>query len=144
IIHRVEDAQDDKAKTQTFLERFSKWYTPGVMIAALAAGLITQNVELALTLLVIECPGALAISIPVSIVAGIGRSAKDGVLSEGGEYLEAPPKVDAVLGDKTGTFTHGQPEPTDVEVLDPAYTANEVLQLAARAETASEHPLADA
>ena len=144
IIHRVEDAQDDKAKTQTFLERFSKWYTPGVMIAALAVGLITQNVELALTLLVIACPGALVISIPVSIVAGIGRSAKDGVLIKGGDYLEASAKVDAVVVDKTGTLTNGQPELTDVEVLDPAYTANEVLQLAARAETASEHPLADA
>ncbi|WP_193025459.1 heavy metal translocating P-type ATPase [Corynebacterium casei] len=144
IIHRVEDAQDDKAKTQTFLERFSKWYTPGVMIAALAVGLITQNVELALTLLVIACPGALVISIPVSIVAGIGRSAKDGVLIKGGEYLEASAKVDAVVVDKTGTLTNGQPELTDVKVLDPAYTANEVLQLAARAETASEHPLADA
>ncbi|MGO3697606.1 MAG: heavy metal translocating P-type ATPase [Corynebacterium casei] len=144
IIHRVEDAQDDKAKTQTFLERFSKWYTPGVMIAALAVGLITQNLELALTLLVIACPGALVISIPVSIVAGIGRSAKDGVLIKSGEYLEASAKVDAVVVDKTGTLTNGQPELTDVEVLDPAYTANEVLQLAARAETASEHPLADA
>ncbi|MGP5602457.1 heavy metal translocating P-type ATPase [Corynebacterium casei] len=144
IIHRVEDAQDDKAKTQTFLERFSKWYTPGVMIAALAVGLITQNLELALTLLVIACPGALVISIPVSIVAGIGRSAKDGVLIKGGEYLEASAKVDAVVVDKTGTLTNGQPELTDVKVLDPAYTANEVLQLAARAETASEHPLADA
>lgn len=144
IIHRVEDAQDDKAKTQTFLERFSKWYTPGVMIAALAVGLITQNVELALTLLVIACPGALVISISVSIVAGIGRSAKDGVLIKGGEYLEASAKVDAVVVDKTGTLTNGQPELTDVKVLDPAYTANEVLQLAARAETASEHPLADA
>lgn len=144
IIHRVEDAQDDKAKTQTFLERFSKWYTPGVMIAALAVGLITQNVELALTLLVIACPGALVISIPVSIVAGIGRSAKDGVLIKSGEYLEASAKVDAVVVDKTGTLTNGQPELTDVKVLDPAYTANEVLQLAARAETASEHPLADA
>ncbi|APT83713.1 heavy metal translocating P-type ATPase [Corynebacterium ammoniagenes] len=144
IIHRVEDAQDDKAKTQTFLERFSKWYTPGVMIAALAVGLITQNVELALTLLVIACPGALVISIPVSIVAGIGRSAKDGVLIKGGEYLETSAKVDAVVVDKTGTLTNGQPELTDVEVLDPAYTSNEVLQLAARAETASEHPLADA
>jgi Cation transport ATPase len=114
------------------------------MIAALGVGLITQNVELALTLLVIACPGALVISIPVSIVAGIGRSAKDGVLIKGGEYLETSAKVDAVVVDKTGTLTNGQPELTDVEVLDPAYTANEVLQLAARAETASEHPLADA
>ncbi|QGU04011.1 heavy metal translocating P-type ATPase [Corynebacterium comes] len=144
IIHRVEDAQDDKARTQTFLEKFSRYYTPGVMVAALLVGLLAQNVELALTLLVIACPGALVISIPVSIVAGIGRSAKDGVLIKGGEYLETAAKVDAVVVDKTGTLTNGRPELTDVDVLDPAYTANEVLTLAARAETASEHPLAEA
>ncbi|HCG46985.1 heavy metal translocating P-type ATPase [Corynebacterium flavescens] len=144
IIHRVEDAQDDKAKTQTFLEKFSKYYTPGVMVAALAVGLITLNVELALTLLVIACPGALVISIPVSIVAGIGRSAKDGVLIKGGEYLETSAKVDTVVVDKTGTLTNGRPELTNVDVLDPAYSDDEVLTLAARAETASEHPLAEA
>ncbi|ANE09563.1 heavy metal translocating P-type ATPase [Corynebacterium glutamicum] len=144
IIHRVEDAQDDKAKTQTFLEKFSKYYTPGVMIAALAVGLITLNVELALTLLVIACPGALVISIPVSIVAGIGRSAKDGVLIKGGEYLETSAKVDTIVVDKTGTLTNGRPELTNVDVLDPAYSDDEVLTLAARAETASEHPLAEA
>lgn len=144
IIHRVEDAQDDKARTQTFMEKFAKWYTPGVMVAALVVGLLSRNVELALTLLVIGCPGALVISIPVSIVAGIGRSAKDGVLIKGGEYLETSAKVDVVVVDKTGTLTNGRPELTDVEVLDEAYSENEVLALAARAETASEHPLAEA
>ncbi len=144
IIHRVEDAQDDKARTQTFLEKFSRWYTPGVMAAALIVGLITMNVELALTLLVIACPGALVISIPVSIVTGIGRAAKDGVLIKGGEYLETSARVDAVVVDKTGTLTNGRPELTDVEVLDDSYTENDVLTLAARAETASEHPLAEA
>ncbi|AGS33592.1 cation transport ATPase [Corynebacterium maris DSM 45190] len=144
IIHRVEDAQDDKAKTQTFMEKFSTWYTPGVMVAALVIGLATMNVELALTLLVIGCPGALVISIPVSIVAGIGRAAQDGVLIKGGEYLETAAKVDTVVVDKTGTLTNGRPELTDVESLDPAYSEEDVLTLAARAETASEHPLADA
>ncbi|MGP6174311.1 heavy metal translocating P-type ATPase [Corynebacterium sp. A21] len=144
IIHRVEDAQDDKAKTQTFLEKFSRWYTPGVMVAALLVGLLSRDVELALTLLVIGCPGALVISIPVSIVAGIGRSAKDGVLIKGGEYLETAAKVDAVVVDKTGTLTNGRPVLSDVLVLDPVWREDEVLQLAARAETASEHPLAEA
>ncbi|AGF73322.1 heavy metal translocating P-type ATPase [Corynebacterium halotolerans] len=144
IIHRVEDAQDDKARTQTFLETFSRYYTPGVMLAALVVGLLARNVELALTLLVIGCPGALVISIPVSIVAGIGRSARDGVLIKGGEYLETSAQVDTVVVDKTGTLTDGRPELTDVEVLDPNYTEDEVLTLAARAETASEHPLAEA
>ncbi len=144
IIHRVEDAQDDKAKTQTFLEKFSKWYTPGVMVGALAIGLLTQNVELGLTLLVIGCPGALVISIPVSIVAGIGRAAKDGVLVKGGEYLETAARVDALVVDKTGTLTNGTPKLVNVDVLDNAYSENDVLLLAARAETASEHPLAEA
>lgn len=144
IIHRIEDAQDDKAKTQTFMEKFSQYYTPGVMVAALMAGALTGDVELALTLLVIGCPGALVISIPVSIVAGIGRSAKDGVLIKGGEYLETAARVDTVVVDKTGTLTNGRPELTDVVVLDPSYTESEVLSFAARAETASEHPLAEA
>ncbi len=144
IIHRVEEAQDDKAKTQTFLEKFSRWYTPGVIVTSVLVGLVTRDIELALTLLVISCPGALVISIPVSIVAGIGRSAKDGVLIKGGEYLETSAKVDAVVVDKTGTLTNGRPELTDVVVLDSAYTEDDVLRLAARAETASEHPLADA
>ena len=116
IIHRVEDAQDDRAKTQTFLEKFSRWYTPAVMISAILVGLITHNTELALTLLVIGCPGALVISIPVSIVAGIGRAARDGILIKGGEYLEQAAKVDAVVVDKTGTLTLGRPALTD----DPA------------------------
>ncbi len=144
IIHRVEEAQDDKAKTQTFLERFSRWYTPGVIVAALLAGVITRDIELALTLLVIACPGALVISIPVSIVAGIGRAAKDGVLIKGGEYLETAARVDTVVVDKTGTLTNGRPVLTDVVSLDPALSSDEILLLAARAETASEHPLAEA
>ncbi|QEA38119.1 cadmium-translocating P-type ATPase [Pistricoccus aurantiacus] len=144
IIHRVEDAQDDKAKTQTFMEKFSRYYTPGVMLTALVIGLITSNVELALTLLVIGCPGAMVISIPVSIVAGIGRAARDGVLIKGGEYLETSARVNAVVVDKTGTLTYGRPVLTDVVVLDDAYSEDQVLTLAARAETASEHPLAEA
>ncbi|TCW21935.1 Cd2+/Zn2+-exporting ATPase [Dietzia cinnamea] len=151
IVHRVEDAQDDKARTQTFMERFSRWYTPAVMLAALIVGLLPwplvatmDNIELALTLLVIGCPGALVISIPVSIVAGIGRSAKDGVLIKGGEYLESSARVDAVVVDKTGTLTNGRPVLTDVDILDDDYSREQVLLLAARAETASEHPLAEA
>lgn len=88
IIHRVEEAQDAKARTQAFIDRFSSWYTPAVMVLALAAGLVTQDVVLALTLLVIGCPGALVISIPVAIVAGIGRAARNGILIKGGEFLE--------------------------------------------------------
>lgn len=144
IIRRVEDAQDDRAKTQTFLEKFSQYYTPAVMIGALLTGVLTRNVELALTILVIACPGTLVISIPVSVVAGIGRSAKDGVLIKGGEYLERTAAVDTLVVDKTGTLTHGTPELTDVLALDTGYSEEQVLALAAAAESAAHHPLADA
>ncbi|MCZ7532476.1 MAG: cation-translocating P-type ATPase [Acidimicrobiia bacterium] len=142
IIHRVEEAQDAKAKTQAFIDRFSRWYTPAVIILALVAGLLTQDVVLALTLLVIGCPGALVISIPVAIVAGIGRAARNGILIKGGEYLETAAKISAVAVDKTGTLTEGRPQLTDVVVVDPAYDRTEVLRWAAAAEAGSEHPLA--
>ena len=141
IIHRVEEAQDAKARTQAFMDRFSAWYTPAIIVLALGVGLLTQDVVLALTLLVIGCPGALVISIPVSIVAGIGRGAKDGILIKGGEFLETSAKIDAVALDKTGTLTEGRPRLTDVVVLGDL-DRDEVLQLAARAEAGSEHPLA--
>lgn len=142
IIHRVEEAQDAKAKTQAFIDRFSKWYTPAVMVLALAAGLISGDVVLGLTLLVIGCPGALVISIPVSIVAGIGRSARNGILIKGGEYLETSAKISAVAVDKTGTLTEGRPVLTDIVALGPEADRREVLRWAAAAEAGSEHPLA--
>ena len=145
IIHRVEEAQDAKAKTQAFMDRFSAWYTPAIIVLAVVAGLISGNIELALTLLVIGCPGALVISIPVAIVAGIGRGAKDGILIKGGEYLETSARISAVALDKTGTLTEGRPHLTDVVVLDSAageFAREDVLGWAARAEAGSEHPLA--
>lgn len=142
IIHRVEEAQDAKARTQSFIDRFSAWYTPGIMVLALVAGLISGDVVLALTLLVIGCPGALVISIPVAIVAGIGRAARNGILIKGGEYLETSAKIDVVAVDKTGTLTEGRPELTDVLVLAPDRSRADVLALAAGGEAGSEHPLA--
>ncbi|MDY6054385.1 cation-translocating P-type ATPase [Micrococcus sp.] len=141
IIHRVEAAQEARARTQQFMDRFSRWYTPAIMVLAVVTGLLTRDVPLALTLLVIGCPGALVISIPVAIVAGIGRGAKDGVLVKGGEYLERSARVDAVAVDKTGTLTAGTPRLTDVVALEPG-SEDEVLAWAARLEAASDHPLA--
>ncbi len=142
IIHRVEEAQEAKAGTQRFMERFARWYTPAIIVLAFVAGLISGSAELGLTLLVIGCPGALVISIPVSIVAGIGRGARDGVLIKGGEHLETTARVSAVALDKTGTITEGKPQLTDVVVLAPELSEGSVLTLAARAELGSEHPLA--
>ena len=142
IIHRVEEAQDAKAPTQTFMEKFSRWYTPGIIVLAVVAGLAFRDVELALTLLVIGCPGALVISIPVSIVSGIGRAARDGILIKGGEFLETAAGIDLVAVDKTGTLTVGEPRLVDVITVGEDVTRRNVLAAAARAEAGSEHPLA--
>ena len=142
IIHRVEEAQDAKAPTQTFMEKFSRWYTPGIIVLAVVAGLAFRDVELALTLLVIGCPGALVISIPVSIVSGIGRAARDGILIKGGEFLETAAGIDLVAVDKTGTLTVGEPRLVDVITVGEDVTRRDVLAAAARAEAGSEHPLA--
>jgi Cd2+/Zn2+-exporting ATPase len=165
IIHRVEEAQDEKAPTQRFIEKFAQWYTPFIIGLSIVAYLITTDIELALTLLVIGCPGALVISTPVSIVAGIGSAAKKGILIKGGEYLENAGKISAIAFDKTGTLTEGKPFVSDVVILNSAQreihnfniklpTQNHefewnddqlrVLKIAAVAESGSEHPLAKA
>ena len=124
IIRRVEEAQEEKAPTQRFIERFAQWYTPAILIFSGLAFLITGNIVLGLTLLVIGCPGALVISTPVSIIAGIGRAAQKGILIKGGDYLETAGKVTAIAFDKTGTLTQGNPKLTDIitfeNILEPA------------------------
>lgn len=114
IIRRVEEAQEVKAPTQRFIERFASWYTPGIVVLSIVTFAFTQNLKLALTLLVIGCPGALVISTPISIISGIGRAAKNGILIKGGEYLENAGKISAVAFDKTGTLTEGKPRVTDI------------------------------
>jgi len=141
IIHRVEQAQEQKARAQRFMERFARWYTPGIIALAALAGVLTGDVVLALTLLVIGCPGALVISMPVSIIAGIGRAARRGILIKGGEHLETIARVDAVALDKTGTLTTGRPQLTDLRPAS-GVTRTELLTWAAAAEAGSEHPLA--
>jgi len=142
IIQRVEEAQEEKAPTQRFIERFARWYTPAIIALSVGALALTRNVELALTLLIIGCPGALVISTPVSVVAGIGRSAKRGILIKGGEYLENAGKITMLALDKTGTLTEGRPRVTDIVPLSPGTSTAEVLYWAAVAESGSEHPLA--
>ena len=142
IIELVEDAQDAKAPRQQFLDKFASIYTPAIIVAALVFGLITQNVELALTFLVIACPGALVIATPVAIVAGIGNGAKRGVILKGGDAVERLAKVDTMVMDKTGTLTEGTPHVTRVTAI--TGTEDELLTLAASLELASEHPLAKA
>lgn len=142
ILHMVEEAQERKAPTQKFLERFARWYTPAIIALAIITGLITRNVHMALTLLVIGCPGALVISTPISMVAGIGNAAKNGLLVKGGEYLEKAGKVSLIAFDKTGTLTKGRPAVTGLYSL--SGNEEELLTLAAAVETGSEHHLGQA
>jgi Zn2+/Cd2+-exporting ATPase len=171
IIRRVEAAQEAKAPSQRFIERFARVYTPAMMVLSAATFAVTRDAHLALTLLVISCPGALVIATPVAVVAGIGRAARRGVLLKGGEHLERAAHLSAVVFDKTGTLTTGRPALTDVVPLHPALIdvrgsggdgvagadlggtglagashpgsdPGAVVRWAARAELGSEHPLA--
>ncbi len=139
ILALVEEAQDKKAKTQKMLERFSRWYTPAIIVLAVVMYLVTRDLALSLTLLVIACPGALVISAPVSIVAGIGNGARHGVLVKGGDIMEKLGTVKAIAFDKTGTLTVGKPAVTGI-VAD-GMEENELLRIAAVGEAYSEHPL---
>jgi Cd2+/Zn2+-exporting ATPase len=139
IIELVEEAQDSKASTQVFLEKFSAYYTPAIIVLALIVYLFSRDAYLALTLLVIACPGALVIAAPVSMVAGIGNAAKNGILVKGGEAIENTKSSRVIAFDKTGTLTEGQPRVSDVKTFD--VTKDELLKLSASAEYYSEHPL---
>lgn len=142
ILQMVEEAQDKKARTQKFLEVFSKYYTPSIMVLAVIVFIITRDVELALTLLVIACPGALVISTPVSIVAGIGNGARHGVLMKGGEVIEKLGTTKVLAFDKTGTLTVGKPKVTKIKAFHGE--EEDLLKFTAIAEGYSEHPLARA
>lgn len=139
IIELVEEAQETKARTQKFMERFATYYTPGIVLLSVLVWVMTQDVHLALTFLVIACPGALVISVPVSIVAGIGNGARNGILIKGGDKMENLAKIKAIVFDKTGTLTKGKPEVTDIKTF--GISERELLQLAAEVELMSEHHL---
>ena len=142
IIQLVEEAQDSKSEAERFIDRFSKYYTPAVLAFAILVYLISRDMELAITILVLGCPGALVIGVPVSNVAGIGNGAKHGVLLKGSEVIQDFSRVDAVMFDKTGTLTMGNPKVADTSLYDT--TADEVLGYLASVEKESDHPLAKA
>ncbi|HCW03229.1 MAG TPA: heavy metal translocating P-type ATPase, partial [Clostridium sp.] len=140
IIELVEEAQESKSKTEKFLDKFSNIYTPAVVVLSIIVYLITGNLHLAITFLVVACPGALVIGAPVSNVAGIGNGAKKGVLIKGGQVIDSLAKVDTIVFDKTGTLTKGKPEVSDIKIFNNV-DENELLRLVAEAETISEHHL---
>ncbi|MDS0477506.1 cation-translocating P-type ATPase [Natrinema sp. 1APR25-10V2] len=142
IIRRVEEAQEAQSPTESLIDRFATYYTPAILALAVGAFAVTRDAMLALTLLVIGCPGALVIGPPVSIVSAIGNAARNGVLMKGGEHLETAGKIDLVAFDKTGTLTKG--ETTVADVAGFGAEDDDVLRLAAIAEAKSEHHLGSA
>ena len=133
IIEMVEEAQDSKSHTEKLINRFSKYYTPAVLVIAIIVGLITRDFKLTITVMVLGCPGALVIGVPVSTVAGIGNGAKNGVMFKGSQVMDAARKVDEIAFDKTGTLTVGHPEVNKIEVL--SGNKDEIINLAANIES---------
>ncbi|UCG18374.1 MAG: heavy metal translocating P-type ATPase, partial [Thiotrichales bacterium] len=151
IIHLVEEAQASKGRSQRFIERFGKRYSPavlavGVLIAVLPPlfGLPWQEWLIRATVFIVAAaPCALVISIPITLVAAIGTAGRNGVLMKGGVHLENLAKVRVIAMDKTGTLTLGRPEVTDIVALN-GYTEVQILAGAAALESRSQHPLAQA
>ncbi|MEK1351846.1 heavy metal translocating P-type ATPase [Limosilactobacillus fermentum] len=141
IIELVEEAQDSKSQAERLIDRFSKYYTPVVLLLAIIVGLISQDLELAVTILVLGCPGALVIGVPVSNVAGIGNGAKQGILFKGSEVITKFSKVDTIMFDKTGTLTYGNPRVSQVKNYGQGQLAEKLL---VSVEKESAHPLAKA
>jgi len=142
IVELVEDAQDTKSHAEKFIDQFAKYYTPAVLVLAVLVGFISGDFKLAITVLVLGCPGALVIGAPVSNVAGIGNGAKNGVLIKGGEVVDTFAKVDTLVFDKTGTLTKGNTEVSAIKNYadDPKLG----LALTAKLESQSDHPLGKA
>lgn len=142
LIEIVEEAQDSQTATQRFIDRFSQRYTPFVLMTAIIVGLISQDFKLAITILVLGCPGALVIGVPVSTVTGIGSAAKQSIIVKGSSVLDELRKVNTFVFDKTGTLTTGQPNVGDVQNF--AGRQQDNLKILASVEHYSDHPLAKA
>lgn len=147
ILRLVEDSGERKASTERFITRFARWYTPAVCLAALLLALVpplfvgewTEWIKRALTFLVISCPCALVISVPLTFFGGVGGASRRGVLIKGANYLEQLAKTDIAVFDKTGTLTRGTFEVTAIHPNQ--ITEEELLELAALAESYSDHPI---
>lgn len=151
ILDLVQNASSQKAPTENFITKFARYYTPVVVFAAIALAVIPPLIipgasfsdwlYRALTFLVVSCPCALVISIPLSFFGGIGAASKKGILVKGSNYLEALNSVDTVVFDKTGTLTKGNFKVTQIDA-EAGWTRDEILYYAAHAELYSSHPIA--
>ena len=147
ILNLVENAESKKAKAENFITKFAKIYTPLVVFFALGLALIpslifgnwSQWIQRACVFLVVSCPCALVISVPLSFFAGIGAASKKGILIKGGNYIESLSKMKIAVFDKTGTLTKGNFEV--VKIFSKNQNKKELLELAAKAESFSNHPI---
>lgn len=155
ILELVEEASSRKSHTENFITRFARWYTPAVVVAAVILAFVPPLISgsfaaefgkwvlRACTFLVISCPCALVISVPLAFFGGIGAASRNGVLIKGSNYLELLAELDTVVSDKTGTLTEGRFKVAAVETAD-GYAAEDIVRYAAAAESGSTHPIAAA
>ncbi len=151
IIQMVNEASRSRAPIQKLADQVSAWFVPAVIAIAVVAAIVwaivgpppamANALVVAVSILIIACPCALGLATPISIMVGVGRGARDGVLIKDAEALERMEKVDTLVVDKTGTLTEGRPRLQQV-IAASGFTENQVLQYAASLETMSEHPLA--
>lgn len=151
ILELLEDATDKKTKTETIVSKISKIYTPIVIILALLIVIclpiifnipMLEAIHRGLTFLVISCPCAIAISVPLSYFTGIGVASKKGILIKGSNYLDALDNTKNIVFDKTGTLTNGAFTVTNIEIFDKDYTENQIIDILIKGESFSNHPIA--
>ena len=152
ILNLVENATDKKAKTETFVSKAAKIYTPVIiglaLLVAIFIPLVVANVTYkesiykALIFLVISCPCSIAISVPLSYFSGIGKASKKGILIKGSDYLDGIKDIKEIIFDKTGTITTGNFKVSEIHSLDEKYSEDEILEYFARGEKLSNHPIA--
>ena len=151
ILSLIEDATDKKSKTETFVAKMAKYYTPIVLIISVITFICFilftdfttyESIYRALVFLVISCPCAIAISVPLSYFTGIGVSSKNGILVKGSNYLDLLSRVNKIVFDKTGTLTSGAFKVTSFNLLDSSYSEDYILKLYALGENLSNHPIA--
>ena len=152
ILNLVENATDKKAKTETFVSKVAKIYTPVVMGLALLVAIFMpliisgvtykESIYKALIFLVISCPCSIAISVPVSYFSGIGKASKKGILIKGSDYLDGIKDIKEIIFDKTGTITTGKFAVSEISAIDTNYTEQDILKYFAMGEKNSNHPIA--
>jgi heavy metal translocating P-type ATPase len=143
IVHLVEGAQGTRAPIQGIADRFTTWFLPAVLLIGVVGYLLSRDVLVFVSILLVACPCAFAIATPTAVTAGISNMARRGILIKGGSFLELTGKLDTLLVDKTGTFTLGKANVVKI-IPRPGYREEDVVLLAATGEKFSEHPLARA